>query len=241
MMEQISNQGNGVYAFVDSWREATRQMVQQLAGNLLTVAKDVKIQVEFNPQQVLSYRLLGYENRIMAAEDFNNDQKDAGEIGAGHRVTALYEIVPVGTTSNSGLPPVDELRYQSRDPQSQPNVLNQSTSEAARAANDSAAEFNDELLAVKLRYKQPEGDKSELLVFPLKNSEAKFNEADRDFRWAASIAQFGMLLRNSPHAGNSSWRNLIEQAAVAAHEAGDPHREEGVQMMRRAAELRRGR
>ncbi len=241
MMEQISNQGNGVYAFVDSWREAKRQMVQQLAGNLLTVAKDVKIQVEFNPQQIQAYRLLGYENRIMAAEDFNNDQKDAGEIGAGHRVTALYEVVPLGTQSDAGRPPIDELRYQSRDSLSPTPTLNQLSNASETAAGETAAEFNAELLAVKLRYKQPEGDKSELLVFPLKDSEATFNEADRDFRWAASMAQFGMLLRNSPHAGNSSWSSLIEQAAVAAREAGDPHREEGVQMMRRAAQLRRGR
>lgn len=182
----------------------------------------------------------------MAAEDFNNDKKDAGEIGAGHRVTALNEVVLVGTKSDAGRPPIDELRYQTRASQSQSTVPDQRSSDSEIAADKTSEEFNAELLAVKLRYKQPEGDKSELLVFPLKNSEVKFNAADRDFRGAASMAQFGMLLRNSPHAGNSTWRNLIEQAAVASREAGDPQRYdpqryEAVLMMQRAAQLRRGR
>jgi Ca-activated chloride channel homolog len=149
MMEQISNKGNGVYGFVDSRREAQRQMVKQLAGNIMTVAKDVKIQVEFNPVHVASYRLIGYENRVMAAEDFNNDKKDAGEIGAGHRVTALYEIEPVAVAPKQpALPPTDELRYQKKQ--------QVATEPPAVAEND---ETSGELLAVKLRYKQPEGDK----------------------------------------------------------------------------------
>ncbi len=227
MMEQISNRGNGVYAFVDSWREAKRQMVQQLAGNLMTVAKDVKIQVEFNPHKIQSYRLLGYENRIMAAEDFNNDQKDAGEIGAGHRVTALYEVVPVGALSDADRPLVDDLRYQ-------PKPTIQAESAPATEPDD---ELHSEWLAVKLRYKQPEGDVSQLRVFPLEQSPLLFAEADADFRWAASMAEFGMLLRGSRFRGNATWSGLIQQATQAASQSTDPQREECLQMIRRAAQL----
>jgi Ca-activated chloride channel homolog len=234
MMEQISNRGNGVYGFVDSWREAKRQMVQQLAGNLITVAKDVKIQVEFNPTQVKSYRLLGYENRVMAAADFNNDKKDAGEIGAGHRMTALYEIVPVGSESDADRPVVDDLRYQKKA--SKPTE-SETVAVLEEVTEDKAALVN-ELLAVKLRYKQPEGDTSKLLVFPLEASSNRFVDSDQDFRWAASVAEFGMLLRGSRHVGNASWSGLIEQATAAAGVRPDPQREECLQMMRQAAQLR---
>jgi Ca-activated chloride channel family protein len=229
MMEQISNRGNGVYAFVDSRREAHRQMVQQLAGNLMTVAKDVKIQVEFNPQQVQAYRLIGYENRIMAAEDFNNDKKDAGEIGAGHRVTALYEIVPPEAGDDAGRGRVEELRYQPR-----PEVV-------APASPPVAAAHQNELLAVKLRYKQPEGDTSQLLTFPLAVPDADhdlaFAAADRDLQWAAVVAEFGMLLRGSQYRGNATWSSLVERAIEAAGVSPDASRQECLEMMRRAAAL----
>lgn len=226
MMEQISNRGDGIYGFVDNIREARRQMIRQLAGNLMTVAKDVKIQVEFNPAKVQAYRLLGYENRTLAAEDFNDDAKDAGEIGAGHRVTAIYQIVPVGTSGQSE-PGVDSLRYQSE------SSTRKSTQEEPRGENQ------DELLAVKLRYKQPEGDKSKLLIFPLKDRSSEFESSDRDFRWAASMVEFGMLLRNSSFRGDASWRGLLERATSAAGISPDADRRECLDMMQRAASLSR--
>ncbi|QDV27464.1 YfbK domain-containing protein [Aureliella helgolandensis] len=225
MMEQISNRGNGVYGFVDSRREAHRQMVRQLAGNLMTVAKDVKIQVEFNPTKVQEYRLLGYENRIMAAADFNNDKKDAGEIGAGHRVTALYEIVPIGdATGRQGRGDVDELRYQPK-------------SAGATVVAESTEEASSELLAVKLRYKQPEGNTSKLLMFPLEDQATDWSEVDRDFQWAAAMAEFGMLLRNSPHRGKATWSSLSELSDAAAGVNPDGSRQECLQMIRRASQL----
>ena len=220
MMEQISNKGNGVYGFVDSRREAQRQMIKQLAGNLMTVAKDVKIQVEFNPERVASYRLIGYENRKLENQDFANDKKDAGEIGAGHRVTALYEIEPIGAAK---VQPAEGLRYQKR----KTDVIAEQTAKP----ND---ETNNELLTVSLRYKQPEGDTSKLLTFPLIDSDKPFAEVDQDFKWAASVAQFAMLLRNSAHKGSSSWSGLIETAESLAS---DESRRECVQMIHTAAGL----
>ncbi len=226
MMEQISNRGNGVYGFVDSRREAHHQMVNQLAGNLMTVAKDVKIQVEFNPTKVKSYRLIGYENRMLATKDFNDDKKDAGEIGAGHRVTALYEIVPVGAENSRDEPIVDELRYQ---PKSRTNP----EPPGAVTASQTPTETHDELLAVKLRTKQPEGETSQLLTFPLTDSNVQFSQADRDFQWAATVAQFGMLLRGSRYAGQANWKNLLEQAIEVAGVNPDAARQEFLEMIRK--------
>ncbi len=229
MMEKISNKGNGVYGFVDNHREAHRQMVRQLAGNLITVAKDVKIQVEFNPTKVQSYRLLGYENRVMANEDFNDDTKDAGEIGAGHRVTAMYEIVPVGVQSSLDRPAVDALRYQVDAPES--------GGPPASGPAVQPAEVATELLAVKLRYKEPEGDVSKLLMFPLEDSSVEFAQADRDFRWAASMVQFGMLLRSSRYKGTATWLQLVDQASSAAGISPDQDRQECLTMIRTAKSL----
>ncbi len=155
MMEQIANRGNGVYGMVDSRREARRQMVKQLAGNLMTVAKDVKLQVEFNPERVASYRLIGYENRALANADFANDKKDAGDIGAGHRVTALYEIVPVGAARVQPAPQT-ELRYQKRKPLAGEIPLGPTATDdpAKPEAAKPDPVFSNELLTVSLRYKQ---------------------------------------------------------------------------------------
>ncbi|MEO8268556.1 MAG: VWA domain-containing protein, partial [Aureliella sp.] len=236
MMEQISNRGNGVYGFVDSWREAKRQMVQQLVGNLMTVAKDVKLQVEFNPQKIKAYRLLGYENRVMAAQDFNDDKKDAGEIGAGHRVTALYEVVSVDSESSDGRDAVDELRYQPRKTVAI-TTSSDEPSVSPMESGDHATKFEQELLAVKLRYKQPEGETSQLRVFPLVDEFTKFAQADADLRWAASMVEFGMLLRGSRYSGSANWSGLVEQATAAAGNNPDPQREECLQMIRHAAQL----
>lgn len=234
MMEQISNRGNGVYGFVDNRREAHRQMVKQLAGNLVTVAKDVKIQVEFNPEKVQSYRLLGYENRLLAAKDFDDDTKDAGEIGAGHRVTALYEVVPVGAEEEPEGEP--ELLFQKRA--AEPPKSNDKPATKARSeGEESNDELTDAMLAVKLRYKQPEATVSKKLVFLLEDASVRFDEADRDFRWAASMVEFGMLLRHSRHAGNATWSSLLERASSAAGVSPDADRQECLEMIRTAAAL----
>ncbi len=173
-----------------------------MAGTLFTIAKDVKVQVEFNPAHVGAYRLIGYENRLLAKEDFNDDTKDAGEIGAGHTVTALYEIVPAGREA-PGVSPVDELKYQ-----------------APKVDAPAVDVPSKELLTVKLRYKQPTGDVSQKLEFPLLDSGATWEKSSRDFRWASAVAAFGMTLRDSPHRGSASWA-LIEELATEGR--GDDH------------------
>ena len=219
MLEKISDRGNGVYGFIDNEMEARKLMIEQLTGSLVTVAKDVKIQVEFNPAKVQGYRLIGYENRILAAEDFNNDKKDAGDIGAGHCVTALYEIIPAGDQSEELGASIDDLRYQ-----------------AGKELKPEAASSN-ELMIVKMRFKQPDGTTSALQEFPLVDKDQAIQECDRDFRWAAGIAQFGMLLRNSPHRGQSDWDALIESAQEAAGEQPDVYRQQALELIKRAAAI----
>lgn len=219
MLEQISNRGNGTYAFIDTDHEAHKVMVEQLSGTLQTIAKDVKIQIEFNPARVAAYRLIGYENRILAAEDFNNDRKDAGEIGAGHTVTALYEIVPAGSDAPGSAPAVDDLKYQ------------------ARLEDATVAEDNGELLTLKLRYKQPEGSTSQLLEFPLVDGNRPFSEADRDFQFAAAVAAFGMKLRGSQHAGTITWPAILEIAQAACGADAGGYRTEFVELVRAAAAM----
>ena len=218
MMEQISNRGNGNYAFIDTEQEARKVLVDQMSGTLETVAKDVKIQVEFNPAQVLAYRQIGYENRELAAEDFLDDTKDAGDIGAGHRVTALYEIVPVGSKSDVALSQVDPLKYQKAN-----ELSEQATS--------------DELLMVKLRYKQPNGDVSTLINFPVIDEGKRFGQASQDFKFASAVASFGMLLRRSPHKGNATYDSVLEIATESIGK--DPHgyRDEFLKLIRRARRL----
>ena len=217
MMEQISNKGNGNYAFIDTENEARKVLVEQISSTLVTIAKDVKIQVEFNPKEVAAYRLIGYENRILAAEDFNDDTKDAGEIGAGHTVTALYEIIPMGVSSKA-LGKIDKLKYQ-------------------KPTKPSGAANNGELLTVKIRYKQPDGDTSKLLEFPIKDTGKRFGQADQDFRFAAAVAQFGMLLRDSEHKGDSNYAAVLEIATEAA--AGDKsgYRQEFLELVKLASQL----
>ena len=187
-LDQIADKGNGHYAYIDSLAEAKKALVQQAGGTLVTIAKDVKIQVEFNPAQVAAYRLIGYENRLLAKEDFNNDKVDAGEIGAGHTVTALYEIVPAGAelAGVAGVPAVDELKYQRAET---PNAKRQNSN-------------SGELLTVKVRYKEPTGDTSSKLEFPLRDMGLRFEDASQDFKFAAAVAGFGMALRDSPHKGS---------------------------------------
>ena len=190
-MEELSNKGNGNYGYVDSFQEARKVFVDDMLGTLFTIAKDVKIQVEFNPAKVAQYRLIGYENRILAKEDFNDDTKDAGEIGAGHTVTALYEIIPTGVEENAA-PSVDPLKYQ--------------TTAIPKTADEST-----EMLTVKLRYKEPDEDISQLLEHPFIDSRQSFDNASDDFRFASSVAAFGMLLRGSEFAGEISLEDIRTQ------------------------------
>jgi len=189
-LEALADKGNGNYAYIDSLAEARKALVEQAGGTLMTIAKDVKIQVEFNPAQVSAYRLIGYENRLLAKEDFNNDAVDAGEIGAGHTVTALYEIVPVGAEMPDATSSVDELKYQ------KPSAL---------VMNDRA-----ELLTVKIRYKEPVGDVSSKLEFPLVDAGARFEAASPDFKFATAVAGFGLALRDSPHKGQLTLGQVAE-------------------------------
>jgi Ca-activated chloride channel family protein len=227
MMEKISNRGNGIYGMIDSEMEARRMMVEQLQGTLVTVAKDVKIQVDFNPSQVASYRLIGYEDRRLAAKDFDNDQKDAGEIGAGHRVTALYEIAMVGGSNN----PVP-----SEDGETSKYAKKPTVDSAPIPSAPQATDLADEILTLKVRYKEPEGTVSAKQEFVLKKADQNSGtEIDRDLHWASAVAEFGLLLRQSNMAPHADWGNMIERAAVSA--GGDAYRLECVQMMRKAAGL----
>jgi Ca-activated chloride channel family protein len=223
MMEQVSNQGNGTYAMVDSELEARRVMNEQLSGTLMTVAKDVKIQVEFNPAKVHSYRLIGYENRRLAAADFNNDKKDAGEIGAGHRVTALYEIVPVG---QDGTIPgsVDDLRYAKGSP------------ESPRAAAG-LGEASNEWMFLKIRSKRPESSESTKQEFTLGEvaNQRAYEGEQGDYDWATSVAEFGLLMRRSELAPEMQWEKMLGRAMDSAGQ--DAYRRECVLIMQRARDL----
>jgi Ca-activated chloride channel family protein len=218
-MEMLANKGNGNYFYIDSDREAEKVLVKQLTANMVTIAKDVKIQVEFNPALVRSYRLIGYENRTMAARDFDDDTKDAGEIGAGHQVTALYELVPADApAAEDGVP----LKYTTpAEPETNP-------------ANTS------ELLTLKLRYKEPDGAQSKLLTFTLDKEAYRPDSMDESFRWATSIAAFGMQLRDSNQIGAFSMPEVIELAESAFGEDEYGYRKEAIDLMNRAMQLKSG-
>ena len=193
-METLADKGNGNYAYIDSLSEARKVLVEQMSGTLDTIAKDVKIQVEFNPAAVRSYRLIGYENRVMAKEDFNDDTKDAGEIGAGHSVVALYEVVPANLPAGAeGRPAVDSLKYQA------PAITPAQLAEAAKSG---------ELMTVKLRYKEPESDLSKLIEVPTKDEGRTLTASSEEFKFSAAVAGFGLLLRDSSYKGSLSWETV---------------------------------
>ena len=215
-MEKLADRGNGNYAYLDSLHEARKVLVKEAGATLVTVAKDVKIQVEFNPANVAAYRLIGYENRVLRNQDFNDDKKDAGEIGAGHTVTALYEIVPPG--ADVDVPSVDPLKYQ------RPSTQAPTTSSAAR----------DELMTVKLRYKAPDGDVSQLISVPVRNRTSELSE---NVGFAAAVAEFGMVLRQSEHRGAST---LHDAASLARRFRGadpDGYRAEFARLVELATSL----
>jgi Ca-activated chloride channel homolog len=221
-MESLADKGNGNYAYIDSIDEARKVLVREAGSTLVTIAKDVKIQVEFNPKHVQSYRLIGYENRVLANEDFNDDKKDAGEIGAGHTVTALYEVVPVGAKAATSAPAVDPLKYQ-----------------GDRALAPAAG--NGELLTVKLRYKQPNSDTSQKLERVVTDSAVAVDQASRNLRFSAAVAEFGMVLRSSEHGGNASLATARKLAASAIGEDVDGDRRAFLALVDKASGLKIGR
>ena len=216
-LEKLADRGNGNYAYIDSLSEARKVLVREMGSTLVTIAKDVNIQIEFNPAEVESYRLIGYENRVLRAEDFNDDEKDAGEIGAGHTVTALYEIVPAGVPTDT--PSVDPLKYQQ-----------------SLAATQTAS--TGEILTVKLRYKEPDGETSKLLERPVRDEEKTYASATQDFKFAAAVASFGMILRDSPHKGNATFDGVLELAREGVGADRHGYRAEFLELARRAKSLR---
>ncbi|HBT78538.1 MAG TPA: hypothetical protein DEB39_16820, partial [Planctomycetaceae bacterium] len=230
-LSTLAQRGNGNYGYIDTIAEARKMLVEQLAGTLVTIAKDVKIQIDFNPARVGAYRLLGYENRKLRDEDFNNDAIDAGEIGAGHTVTALYELVPVGVKIPAA---VDPSRYAPSRYESVERPVDESQPTVDR-------EKADELMLVKLRYKEPDGTKSALLEYPVvrppdENADYRLSE---DFRFAASVALFGMLLRDSRHTGDGNWSTVLELATSGVR--GNTHREEFVDLVKKCTKIVSGR
>lgn len=211
-LEILADKGNGNYAYIDNFEEARRTFVTEFGGTLFTIAKDVKLQIEFNPKYVKSYRLVGYENRMLQNEDFNNDKKDAGDMGAGHTVTALYEIVAAGKTSNQPLA-VDPLKYQ---------------------LPKQAAGNTSEVLTVKLRYKDPSSSTSQLITQVLRWKQQDITAAPEDFRMATAVADFGLLLRNSEHKGNASWDQVLKLAGNARGTDEEGYRAEFVQLVKKA-------
>ncbi|MBN1993225.1 MAG: VWA domain-containing protein [Anaerolineae bacterium] len=212
-MEQLADKGNGNYAYIDNIREAKKVLVSEMAGTLLTIAKDVKLQIEFNPAKVKAYRLIGYENRMLAKEDFADDTKDAGELGAGHSVTALYEIIPAG--ADEAVRPTPELKYQE----------SQLSEEAAQS---------NELMTVKLRYKLPHGEQSILLAQPVLDEAVPPEQASDNFKFAAAVAEFGLLLRDSQFKGDATYAQVLALAKAAKGQDETGYRAEFIRLVETA-------
>jgi Ca-activated chloride channel family protein len=240
-MQKLADKGNGNHSYIDGINEAKKVLINEFGGTLFTIAKDVKLQIEFNPGKVKAYRLIGYENRILAKEDFNNDKKDAGELGSGHTVTALYEIIPTGVNDES-LDSVDALRYQKIKKAKLTTV------------------YTNELLNVKLRYKRPNNstypsdlhpvqpadlidetknsDTSKMIQFPLIDQPVAFAQTSNNFRFAAAVGEFGMLLRNSQYKGNGDYKLVEDLAKNAMGSDEEGYRKEFVQLVETAALLK---
>jgi Ca-activated chloride channel family protein len=210
-MEILADKGNGNYAYIDNMLEAQKTLVNEFGGTLFTIAKDVKLQIEFNPAKVQAYRLIGYENRMLQAEDFNNDKKDAGELGAGHTVTALYEIIPAGVKSQ--FYDVDKLKYQ-------------------KPAGTVMANNSEELMTVKFRYKKPDGNTSKLIQQVLVDKNVALEKTSDDFRWSASVAAFGMLLRESQYVKEFGFKDVLTLAQGARGKDVEGYRGEFIGLIR---------
>ncbi|HEU0228261.1 MAG TPA: von Willebrand factor type A domain-containing protein [Arachidicoccus soli] len=216
-MEILADKGNGNYAYIDNVQEARKVLLNEFGGTLFTVAKDVKLQIEFNPQFVQAYRLVGYEDRLLKSEDFNNDKKDAGDMGSGHTVTAFYEIIPTGV-KDTLLKNIDPLKYQK-------NILENSPAK-------------DELLTVKLRYKTPKGNKSKLMTKVVENKITPLENCSQDFRFAAAVAEFGMLLKESAFKQNANYSNVIKLAENAKGKDSEGYRTAFLQLVKTAKDLK---
>lgn len=194
-MEALADNGNGNYSYIDSIYEAKKVLVDELGANMVTVAKDVKLQVEFNPEQIKGYRLIGYENRVLAAEDFEDDTKDAGEVGAGHSVSVLYELVPISS----------KMEFEEAVPGSRYQSVNE--------------EYKNELLNVQVRYKEPDEEESKLLTYPI-TTKAYTKKTNNDWKFASCIAEFAMILKGSPYLENGSMSHLVERLDELGFEDG---------------------
>lgn len=215
-IETLADKGNGNYAYIDNLQEAQKEFVNEFGGTLFTIAKDVKIQIEFNPRHVQAYRLIGYENRALKNEEFHDDQKDAGDMGSGHSVTAIYEIVPTGAKTHY-LPRVDALKYQ------------QTTS--------STVGNSDEMLTVKVRYKKPDSETSRLFDIPVNNGNKPFDKCSENLRFASAVAEFGLLLRGSEYKGRASYDEVIRTARGAFGKDEEGYRSEFVRLVKLAQSL----
>src|SRR5258706_972618 len=211
-MEKLADKGNGNYAYIDNIMEAKKDFVNEIGGTLMTIAKDVKVQIEFNPSKVKEYKLIGYENRILNDEDFNNDKKDAGEMGSGHRVMALYEIVSI-SSSSTGIS-IDPLKYQVTDGKKK--------------------DFSDEMMTVKVRYKEPQGSTSKLIARPVKWSDPTIEKMSDNLKFACAVAEFGLILRNSAHKAKSSYEQVLNLARASKDKDEQGYRSEFVRLVEAA-------
>lgn len=214
-MEQLSNAGNGNYFYIDNIQEARKVFVKEMRANLFTIAKDVKLQIEFNPLQVASYRLIGYENRLLRDRDFDDDTKDAGELGAGHTVTALYEIIPAEAGANPVASTSSNLKYQQ-----------------AQVRND--AKFSQEIMTLRLRYKPPKSDKSILLESAVADQNTSLSQSSENMRFSAAVAGFGLLLRQSQYKGNLTFDQVIGLAKSSIGKDSEGYRAEFIRMVKNA-------
>ncbi|HYG37599.1 MAG TPA: von Willebrand factor type A domain-containing protein [Cytophagales bacterium] len=212
-MEILADKGNGNYAYIDNILEAKKVFVNEFGGTLFTIAKDVKLQIEFNPAKVKAYRLIGYENRLLQDEDFNNDKKDAGELGSGHTVTALYEIIPEDGEKSSESNEIDPLKYQ-------------------QIKVDQVGANSKEIMMVKLRYKKPEGSVSKLIEKPVFDSHTSIDQTSDNFRFSAAVASFGMLLRDSEFKGEATFTDVLALAKGATGKDSEGYRAEFLNLVR---------
>ncbi len=218
-MQKLADKGNGNHAYIDGLSEAKKVLVNEFGGTLFTIAKDVKLQVEFNPAKVQGYRLIGYENRMLAKEDFNDDKKDAGELGSGHTVTALYEVIPTGV-KDTFLRKVDNLKYQNN--------------------NNAVANNSGEIMNIKLRYKKPDGDVSKLMEHPVYDEQKAIATTSDNFRFAAAVAEFGMLLRNSSFKANANYDDVFKLARKAKGNDEEGYRAEFIKLVTNAQTIAKG-
>jgi Ca-activated chloride channel homolog len=216
-MQQLADKGNGNHSYIDNINEAKKVLVSEFGSTLFTIAKDVKIQVEFNPAKVQAYRLIGYENRMLASEDFNDDKKDAGELGSGHTVTALYEVIPVGVKDDF-TKSVDPLKYQSNGKK----ITGSNT---------------DEILTIKLRYKQPDGDISQLIEQGVNDQNIELDRTSDNFRFSAAVAEFGLMLRSSEYRQQASYQQVISLAKSAKGDDKNGYRTEFIKLVETATSM----